>query len=184
MSSIPLSSSRRNVVLTGFMATGKSTVGRLLATRLGHEFVDTDAVIEQRHGPIPRIFADHGEDEFRRLERELAVELAARNGLVISTGGRMLVDPTNADVLSRSGTVVCLTATPETVLARVRADGVEGRPMLAGPDLPDRIRQLLTERAAAYRRFAQVSTDDRLPIEVCEAVLEVVSAGASDRRSN
>ncbi|MEY2957577.1 MAG: Shikimate kinase/3-dehydroquinate synthase [Actinomycetota bacterium] len=167
---------RRNVVLTGFMATGKSTVGRLLADRLGYGFVDTDAVIESRRGPIPQIFAEHGEGEFRRLERELATELAARRGLVIATGGRMLVDPDNAEVLGATGTVVCLTAPADTVIARVLADGVEGRPMLVGSDLPTRIRGLLAERESAYRRFTQVDTDDRSPIEVCEAVLEVVEA--------
>ncbi len=81
-----------NVVLTGFMATGKTTVGRLLAERLGYEFVDTDQLIEQRHGPIPAIFRESGEGEFRRLERSVADELAARRQLVISTGGRLLLD--------------------------------------------------------------------------------------------
>ncbi|MFZ9015361.1 MAG: shikimate kinase [Ilumatobacteraceae bacterium] len=178
-----MSNARSNVVLTGFMATGKSTVGRLLAARSGRDFVDTDAVIEERHGSIPRIFAEHGEAEFRRLERELAVELASRRGLVIATGGRMLVDPVNAEVLAASGVVVCLTASPETVIERLTADGVASRPMLTGADLPGRIRQLLAEREGAYRRFVQVSTEDRSPIEVCDAVLDVVP-GDPDLRSS
>ena len=77
---------RHNVVLTGFMGTGKTTVGRLLADELGYEFVDTDELIEQRHGSIVDIFATRGEEAFRRLEREVAAELARRSGLVISTG--------------------------------------------------------------------------------------------------
>ena len=165
----------RNVVLTGFMATGKSTAGRLLADRLGYEFVDTDVVIERRHGPIPQIFAESGEDEFRRLERELAVELAERRGLVVATGGRMLVDRANADALEATGTVVCLTATVDTVLERVRSDGVEGRPMLAGHDLRARVEELLAERRSSYRRFTQVSTDGRTPQAVCDAVMAVLA---------
>jgi shikimate kinase len=88
----------RNVVLTGFMGTGKTTVGRLLAERLGYGFVDTDALIVARHGPIAEIFAGRGEGEFRRLEAEVAAELADRTGLVIATGGRMLLDHGNAEV--------------------------------------------------------------------------------------
>ena len=80
----------RNVVLTGFMGTGKSTVGRLLAERLGYEFVDTDQLIVERYGPIPEIFATDGEAAFRAYEREVAGELAERQGLVIATGGRAL----------------------------------------------------------------------------------------------
>jgi shikimate kinase len=177
-----------NVVMTGFMATGKSTVGRLLAERLGFDFVDTDAVIEARHGPIPRIFAEHGEAEFRRLERELAAELAGQRRLVIATGGGMLVDPVNADALCATGSVVCLTATVDTVIDRVLADGVDGRPLLAGSgltgsDLTGRIGRLYAEREAAYRRFVQVSTDRRTPVDVCDAVLAAVVAGRSDASS-
>jgi shikimate kinase len=93
----------RNIVLTGFMGTGKTTVGRLLADQLGYEFVDTDRVIEERHGTIADLFRSVGEDGFRRIERELAAELADRVGLVISTGGRMMLDPQNVASLSRNG---------------------------------------------------------------------------------
>lgn len=151
---------RRNIVLTGFMGTGKTTVGRVLADRLGAEFVDTDAVIEERHGPIPVIFAEQGEARFREMERQLAAELAGRSGLVISTGGRMMVDDVNAEVLGATGTVVCLTATVDTILDRV-SDGIDDRPMLADGNARDRIATLLAERAPAYARFPQVATDGR-----------------------
>ena len=94
---------RRNVVLTGFMGTGKTTVGRLLADELGYEFVDTDELIEQRHGSIADLFATRGEEAFRELERDVAAELARRSGLVVSTGGRMMLDPANVRALSASG---------------------------------------------------------------------------------
>src|SRR5690606_6565646 len=100
----------RNVVLTGFMGTGKTTVGRLLAERLGFEFVDTDALITERHGPIPEIFARDGEAAFRQFERALAAELAERSGLVVSTGGRLMLDPASAAALGNGAAVFCLTA--------------------------------------------------------------------------
>jgi shikimate kinase len=162
---------RMNIVLTGFMGTGKSTVGRLLAARLGYELVDTDAVIVGRFGPIAEIFAEHGEDEFRRMERDVATDLATQDRLVISTGGRLLLDPVNADVLGRSGRVFCLTASVDTILARVAPDGVAvGRPMLAGADARERVLALLADRAEGYGRFDQIPTDDRTPDEVADAI--------------
>lgn len=164
--------SRRNIVLTGFMGTGKTTVGRALAQRLGFEFVDTDELIEAEHGPIPQIFAEFGEGHFRQLERDVALTLAGREGLVISTGGRMMVDPVNAETLRATGDVVALTATVDTIVERVGGDAAAAtRPMLAGHDVRERITQLLAERAPAYARFVQVATDGRSPGEVADAVL-------------
>jgi shikimate kinase len=94
-----------NLILTGFMGTGKTTVGRLVAQKLGREFIDTDIVIEERHGPIDAIFNSQGESAFRDIERALAHELGQRTGLVIATGGRMLIDPENVKALRRSTTV-------------------------------------------------------------------------------
>src|SRR3546814_5648389 len=85
------------------MGTGKSTVGRLVAERLGRDHVDTDALIETRHGPIAELFSTHGEDHFRRLERQVAAELAPRSGLVVSTGGRTMLDPENQATLGTTG---------------------------------------------------------------------------------
>jgi shikimate kinase len=166
---------RRNVVLTGFMGTGKTTIGRLVAARLGYEFVDTDVVIEAEHGPIPQIFAEHGEGEFRRLEREVAKRLSAATGLVVSTGGRMMVDPVNARCLSATGIVFCLTASVDTILARVTADGSHAiRPMLAGDDVRTRVTELLAERSSAYESFRQVATDRRSPDEIAEIIVGAV----------
>jgi len=161
-----------NVVLTGFMGTGKSTVGRVLARRLDAEFVDTDALIEERYGPIADIFADQGEEAFREYERETAAALALRPALVIATGGRMMVDPACAAELGRTGRVFCLVASVDAILERVTSDEsrVE-RPLLAAPDPRRRIIELLNERHAAYRRFSQVQTDGRSPEAVADDIV-------------
>ena len=165
-----------NVVLTGFMGTGKTTVGRLLAARLGLGFVDTDAMIEERHGPIPTIFAERGEGEFRRIEREVTAELAARDGLVVATGGRLLLDAVNAEALQRTGRVICLSATVDTIVARVAPGGrAAGRPLLAGADVRERIGELLAQRADGYGGFEQVATDGRTPAEIVDAIAALLA---------
>jgi shikimate kinase len=162
---------KQNVVLTGFMATGKSSVGRLLADRLGYEWVDTDALIESRYGAIPVIFSRDGESAFRRMEREIADELGDRTGLVISTGGRMMLDPENAALLGDHGRVFCLTAAPEEIARRVEAQDGSDRPLLAGDDSSARIEQLLEERTEAYARFEQVPTGGRTLEDVVDDVV-------------
>lgn len=166
---------RPNIVLTGFMGTGKTTVGRLLAQRLGWTFVDTDALIEARHGPIPAIFAEHGEAHFRALERDVAAEVAGRHETVVATGGRMLLDPENEAALGATGVIVCLSASTEALVERLAGEA-EQRPLLRGEDPAPRIRDLLAERAAGYGHFAQVITDHCTPAEVADAVVQLVEA--------
>lgn len=158
------------------MGTGKTTVGRRLAERLGFRFVDTDELIEERHGPIPEIFANHGEAWFRSREREVASELARRDRLVISTGGGLLLDPANEAVMAASGRIICLVASVDEVLGRVTRGGagVE-RPLLQAPDPRQRIKDLMAEREAAYSRFQQVRTDQLTPEQVVQVVLELIS---------
>ncbi len=155
------------------MGTGKSTVGRLVAERLGRRFVDTDALIESRHGPIPAIFAEHGEDHFRALERDVAAELGAEPGLVVSTGGRTMLDPANEATLGADGTVVCLTASVDALVERLR-DEASDRPLLQGADPRTLIAMLLAEREGGYSRFSQVVTDGRTPADVADAVIALV----------
>lgn len=148
-------------MLTGFMGTGKSAVGRALAAVLGRDFVDTDELIVGAHGPIPAIFENQGEVGFRAIERELAAELAAETDLVIATGGGMLLQQAARDALRSTGRVFCLVAEPATIVARVTADGIGERPLLAGADPQGRIRELLAARAPTYGEFEQVATDGR-----------------------
>jgi shikimate kinase len=165
-----------NVVLTGFMGTGKSTVGRMLAKRLGYEFVDTDGLIESRQArSVARIFEESGEASFRAMEKEVAAELSARERLVISTGGRMLLDPDNLRALSGNGRVFCLVAGADEIVRRLtRSHASSKRPLLAAAPDPERtIRDLLQQRAEAYRQFEQIDTTGKSPAQISRQLLEL-----------
>lgn len=168
----------RNVVLTGFMGTGKSTVGKLLAQRLNLKHLDTDHLIERRHGPIPRIFEQLGEDGFRSIERSVAEELSQDEGYVISTGGRFLLDPHNADLMTVGNRVFCLVAELDVICDRVlRRRG--SRPMLAVADPRARIEELMAERADGYAQFESVPTDERPPRQVVDEILRRLETPAT-----
>ncbi|MDR0477206.1 MAG: shikimate kinase [Desulfobulbaceae bacterium] len=162
------------IILTGFMGTGKSTVGRLLAARRGWRFVDTDALIEERQGKsVAAIFKDQGEAAFRAMEAALARELAGECDVVIATGGKFMLAAENAKTLAGSQ-VFCLTATPEEILARVMADGQAQRPLLAGAAPEEKIRALLAERQAGYRRFPAIATGGKTPDEIVDEILALI----------
>lgn len=170
----------KNIVLTGFMGTGKTTMGRLLAERLGRPFVDMDEQIENHFGKsIARIFAEDGEPGFRVAEAQLCAAYAQQQGLVISTGGGALVNPDNRRALAESGVLICLTASIETILGRVNQNS--DRPLLAADrdDLRKRIRHLLHERRHAYAAIAhQVDTSNRSPEQIVDDILTTLRADA------
>lgn len=166
-----------NVVLTGFMGTGKSTVGRVLADRLGYTFVDTDTLIEQHHGSIPEIFAGEGEAAFRSYEAQVAETLAEGTRQVIATGGRLMLDPDNAAVLGATGEVFALNASADEVLRRVLGDDTAVRPLLAGDDPAGRVRALLTERAPLYAQFTIIETGGRSPADIAEEIMTLLEVG-------
>ncbi len=169
----------RNVVITGFMGTGKSTVGRQVASLLGRPFVDMDAVIEERASkPIPAIFASEGEVRFREMEADLCRELGQRGGLVIATGGGALVDPANRAALADEALGVCLGCREDVLLERL--GGGESRPMLAGDDTRRRSRELLRKRRPAYQQVPfHIETAGRRPEEIAEAIVALVHGEAS-----
>jgi shikimate kinase len=165
---------RRNIVLTGFMATGKSSVGRQLALRLEYDFVDVDCLIEaEAHMSIPEIFTSQGEAAFRELEARMVERAAARIGCVIATGGGAIVDPRNFESLSRSGIIVTLTADPDTILSRI-GTGTD-RPMLKGGERRERIQNLLAARASTYAKaHLTVDTSRRTVDEVVDDLLNLL----------
>ena len=149
-----------NIILTGFMGTGKTTLGRLLAEKIGYKFIDTDTQIEREtRKTITELFKTQGEAAFRKLESELVEGLAQKEGLVIATGGGLVLDPSNVAVLSKTGKIICLTASPEEILARV-AKQQDVRPLLQEKDPKAKIIDLLQQRDSVYRQFPQLSTSE------------------------
>ncbi len=165
---------KENIILTGFMGTGKSSLGRLLARKLHYQFVDTDQLIEERIGKtISELFQDEGEAAFRTLEAKLVQELASRQGLVIATGGGLMMNPDNVATLERSGQILCLVATAEEILTRIsRQPGT--RPLLKDPNPLQKIIELLEQRAAIYNQFPQVSTSRQSHKQVINALLKQI----------
>jgi len=163
--------SQRNLVLTGFMGVGKSTIGTLAAERLSRPFIDMDKEIEARAGKtVSDIFAQDGEAAFRDRERTLCTELADRDSLVIATGGGTLIDPENRERLARNATIVCLTADIDEIMRRL--EGVSGRPLLDPADPHTAIGALLSERAGAYASLPwHVDTAERSYDEIVTHVL-------------
>lgn len=167
----------RNVVLIGFMGTGKTSTGKMLAQRLGCAFIDMDVKIEEAAGmTIPEIFERFGEDHFRQLEHELALKLSTRRNAVISTGGGTVKNPANVEALKKSGVMVCLKANVDTVLERTQNRGT--RPVLDKEDKGDRrqaVEKLLQEREALYEQADfTVDTSDLSPLQVVEIITKTL----------
>ena len=147
-----------NLVLCGFMGCGKTTVGRLLAARTGRRFVDTDALIEEEAGmAVEDIFKRFGEEDFRLRERQACSRLAEKENLVIATGGGALTFPENAAVLRRSGVIILLDVSPETVLDRLKGDRT--RPLLQREDKEMSVRELMARRLPQYYEAASLFID-------------------------
>lgn len=160
-----------NIALIGFMGTGKSSVGRILAQFLRFDFIDTDALLEARAGrTVAEIFSQEGESRFRELEREIVGELAKKTATVIATGGGLGAEPANVAQLKTHALVACLWASPELIFERVHRQ--THRPLLATPDPLSRIRELLSQREQAYKLAdILISTEFRSPREVAQHVL-------------
>jgi len=166
-----------NVILTGFMGTGKTAVGKRLAKRLGWRFVDVDELIEaSAKKSVAAVFAQHGEQVFRRLERRMIRQVTRGSEQVIATGGGAFIDERNRACLRVSGPVICLTARPRAILARVKPR-LEARPLLRGHDDPlRRIRALLRQRAGDYAKADLTLDTSGLSVdEVLERLWEKLS---------
>lgn len=164
----------RNIVLIGMMGAGKTTVGRLVAERLARPFADTDELVQAETGrSIREIFATWGEREFRRLEAEAVRHVAALRGQVIAVGGGAIADPGNRTHLRATGELVLLDADDE-VLAQRAGDERDERPLIAGTDVVETLRELRQVRQADYSLAANVviDTTGRSAQEVAHAVLQ------------
>jgi len=174
------------IILTGFMATGKTTTGKAVARRLRWRFVDSDREIVARAGkPIPEIFSEDGEAHFRRLEREVIAELAADpNPAVIASGGGALLDDDNYRALSKAGVIVCLSARPEIISKRVRrSEQLRPKLMESKKPLDEAIAELMAARSKAYAKAEiTIDTSDLSIREVAERVLEAVAAARGTHR--
>ena len=161
----------KNLILCGFMGSGKTTVGRLLAQRLGLRFADTDELIEEKEGrKITAIFEESGEDYFRAREREVCAELAQKSGLVVAAGGGALTFEENAAALGRTGVIAFLDVSPESVIERLKSD--DTRPLLTG-DREKSVRALLAARMPAYRRACHFAVNaDNNPLQIAKEIIE------------
>jgi shikimate kinase len=166
----------RNLVLVGFMGTGKTTVGALAAERLGWAFVDTDAVVEAAAGmPVREIFAQQGEVAFRILEAHVCQAASAGTHTVISVGGGAVVNPENSRALEANGVLVLLTCERDRLIDRLEGSARRGeRPLLSG-DVGARIDALAASRAGVYSSIAlKVDTTHLTPEEVADAVTKLL----------
>lgn len=163
----------KNVILIGFMGTGKSRVGHMVARRLGLRFVDTDDLIVQRmQMPITEIFQKLGEERFREIERQVVSEVAAKDGQVIATGGGVPLFEENINNLKRNGVIVCLTANSDVIYRRtMRSDA---RPLLQTSEKKEKIRSLLESRQLYYDvADHQVDTSARPASAIARAIVEI-----------
>ncbi len=169
-----------NLVLIGFMATGKSTIGRRCASALAYPFRDTDSWIEEREGrSVKEIFAAEGEQRFRAIEEEAVEALSAEAPIVLATGGGVPLNPKNVSRLRVNGVVVLLSGTPESIL--LRAGDLDSRPLIASATDPlHHISDLLSARDSAYRLAADYTVDssDLSPEQTSRLVLEGYRARA------
>jgi len=161
-----------NIIISGFMGTGKTTVGREVARRLNREFHDTDSIIESRTGmAIPEIFEKQGEPYFRELEADVIRGVSSKNNSVIATGGGALVSAANTRRLSRYGIIFCLDARPEILARRLCIS--DSRPLLKSGNLDLTLRELLAEREKDYQRLPNhIDTSD---LDVERVAAEIIS---------
>jgi shikimate kinase len=146
---------KTSIALVGFMATGKTTIGKLLAQKLGKDFIDVDELIIKKAGKsIPAIFRDDGEIHFRELEIEVTRELAGRKNAVIACGGGAVLNKINIDRLELECVIVCLAAAPSVIIKRT--SGGQERPLLTVKGQVSQVAELLKYRRPYYERAADI----------------------------
>ncbi len=164
----------KNIVITGFMATGKTIVGKIIAERLGLRFIDMDKEIEREEGmKISERFEKHGEKLFRERETEMAKRLSEKHDVVIATGGGVVLKEENMEYLKKNGIIICLMATPEEVYNRTKNN--KDRPLLNVDDLLKKIKELLDYRMPFYQKADLIiETGNRSPVTIVEEIFEAI----------
>ncbi len=164
----------KNIVLIGFMGTGKTCVGQILARELGWPFVDLDAEVEKAVGmPITEYFSQFGEKAFRDREQEAVQKVSGHSRRVVATGGGVVLRQENIDRLKATGVLVCLSASEQEIVARTAGDSL--RPLLNRPDRLQVIRELMTVRTPQYRQSdVWVETDGKSAEETAALILRIL----------
>lgn len=163
----------KNIVLTGFMGTGKTVVGKELSGILNMELVDIDAEIENlQKMKIRDIFENLGERHFRDLETEMIKKVSRRGNIIISTGGGAVLREDNMNALRENGDIFCLAASPETIFRRT--SGSEERPLLNVENPVSRIKELLNFRMPFYEKAGTIiDTEEKTPLQIAEEIAEL-----------
>ena len=164
----------KNIVLIGFMGTGKSVVGKRLAKQLKMKFISTDDIIEKRENrPITKIFEEEGEPYFRKLEKDAVKEVSGLDNVVVAAGGGVVLDEENIANLKNKGVMVCLNASPAVIYERTRK--YKHRPLLNTENPVERIKEFLNIRAPFYQRADyQVDTSNKSVQEVVREVIKIL----------
>jgi shikimate kinase len=162
----------KNIVLTGFMGTGKTEVGKILSQRLGYAIIDADSEIEKETGmTITEIFKRYGESRFREIEASVIKRLSGLKNIIISTGGGAVLREENVINLRKNGLIICLTASPETILKRTSNNS--SRPLLQVEDPLQKIKELLEYRRPYYEKAdIMIDTENKNPLEVAEEIIQ------------
>ncbi len=162
----------KNIVLIGFMGTGKTAVGRELSRLLNMKLIDVDTEIEKSEKmTINEIFERFGEARFRDIETDMVKKVAQNKNVIISTGGGVVLRAENMESLKKKGVIVCLTASPEKIFERISNNA--DRPLLRVEDPLKKIKELLTFREPFYKKAEiTINTDDKNPLQIAEEIIE------------
>ena len=165
-----------NIILCGFMGSGKSTVGKKLAKSIGYTFIDLDDYIEkQRNMSITDIFSKYGEENFRESETQSVKDISKLTNQVISLGGGTVLNPLNVEILKQYGKIFLLNVSPECVYERLKYDNK--RPLLQTDDKLKKITELLEKRMPIYKQSADfiIETDNKSAEDVAKAIIEKIN---------
>ena len=165
----------KNIFLIGYMGTGKSTVAASMAKQYGMEVLEMDQMIVDREGmSISDIFAEHGEEYFRNVETKLLLEIQTQENKIVSCGGGVVLRKQNVEEMHKGGSIVLLSAKPETILERVKDD--DSRPLLQGNKTVQFISEMMEKRRTKYESAADIiiQTDNKQVVDICNEILKQI----------